>query len=164
MTLVRFDPFQEITALHRQVNRLLEEIYPWNGHEDYFFTPPAELRDNGEQFILKFWIPGVDRKDLDISVTRDGVTISGQYRQEEDKDSDYYLAEFSYGKFERHIDLPVEIENDKVTAEYKDGVLTLTLPKVEEARHKIVKIHLASDDKTVEAKAETVTNSADKQG
>jgi len=75
---------------------------------------------------------------------RDRVSISGEYRQEK---KDKTRSEFYYGKFERTIGLPIAIQNDKVKADYTDGILTLTLPKVEEAVNKVVKVNLAGSEK-----------------
>ena len=85
----------------------------------------------------------MEAKDLDIQVTADSVSISGE-RKEESKSEDGGVtrSEFRYGKFSRVIPLPVEIQNSKVTAEYKDGILNLTLPKSEEEKTQVVKVNV----------------------
>jgi len=86
----------------------------------------------------------INKDDLDITATRQTLKISGEYRQkEENKDHNYYLSEFNYGNFERTINLPMAIKNAEVQAEYNDGILTLTLPKVEEVKNKMVKVSLS---------------------
>lgn len=101
--------------------------------------------------------------DLDVRVTREAVAIAGEHRyKKKGEERGYFRSEFRYGKFERVIALPVHIQNDQVQAEFKDGVLTLTLPKVTEARNRVVKLNLAgitdSADQTNDAEA---TNTAE---
>lgn len=143
MAIVRFNPLYEINSLHRQMNRLLDEITGWDDMPSAHVKPAVELLDNNDNLILKVLVPGIDKKDLDISVTRDTVRVSGEYRrQDESKDNGYYISEFNYGKFERVINLPLPIKNDQVTAEYNDGVLTLSLPKLEDDKNKVFKVSL----------------------
>ncbi len=93
-------------------------------------------------------IPGIEGKDLDVQVSKEAVSIAGETRHEsKTEDRGYFRSEFRYGKFQRTIPLPVPIKNDQVKAEFKNGILTLTLPKVEEAKNRVVKINL-EDSKT----------------
>lgn len=111
---------------------------------------------------MRLSIPGVEAKDLNIRVTQQVVAISGEKRHENQAENgNSFRSEFRYGKFQRVIPLPVAIENNKVQAQFKDGILTLTLPKVTEARNQVVKINLADNtaqtateaNQTEEAKA-----------
>ncbi|BAQ63520.1 Hsp20/alpha crystallin family protein [Geminocystis sp. NIES-3709] len=143
MSLVRFYPLSDINSLHRQMNRLFDEITSWDNPTNTVLKPAIELFDNQDSLSLKVLVPGIDKKDLDISVTREAVKISGEYRHhEENKENGYYVSEFNYGKFERTINLPVAIQNEKVSADYKDGILTLNLPKIEEVKNKVFKVSL----------------------
>ena len=92
---------------------------------------------------LKAQVPGINPDDLDVTVNRDSVTISGEYRHE-DKGDNSYGSEFQYGKFSRTIGLPVGIQQDQVQADYTGGILTLHLPKIEQAGKQKVKINLGS--------------------
>lgn len=149
MSLVRFYPLSDINGLHRQMNRLFDEITSWDTPNNTLLKPSIELFDNDNSLILKVLLPGINKKDIDISVTHDMVKISGEYRhQEENKDNGYYISEFNYGKFERTINLPVAIQNEKVTADYSDGILTLNLPKVEEVKNKVFKVNLAPENQS----------------
>ncbi|BAQ60498.1 small heat shock protein [Geminocystis sp. NIES-3708] len=154
MSLVRFYPLSDINSLHRQMNRLFDEITSWDNTNNTVLKPSVELLDNQDTLTLRVLIPGIDKKDLDISVTSEAVKISGEYRsQKENKDNGYYVSEFNYGKFERTINLPVAIQNEKVSADYKDGILTLNLPKIEQAQNKVFKVSLSEDGQpTLEAK------------
>ncbi len=151
MALVRrFSPLTEIDTLHRQMNRLLDEITTWDNFNQDLIKPAVELFDNENHLTLRLVVPGINKKDLDISVTREQVKISGEYhRNQENKDKGYYVSEFNYGKFERIIQLPVAIQNEQVTADYTDGILTLNLPKVEEVKNKVFKVNL--DNNALEA-------------
>jgi HSP20 family protein len=153
MSLVRFYPLADIDTLHRQMNRLFDELTTWDNPNATVLKPAVELLDNEDNLTLRVLLPGIDKKDLDISVTRDVVKIAGEYRPNPvTKDKGYYISEFNYGKFERIINLPVQIQNDKVTADYSDGILTLTLPKKEEVKNKVFKVNLVGEDQdTIEA-------------
>ncbi len=148
MPIVRFNPLYEINSLHRQMNRLLDEITTWDDVPNSPLKPAVELSDKNDSLILKVLVPGIDKKDLDISVTRDSVKVSGEYHShEENKDGSYYISEFNYGKFERVINLPLPVKNDQVTADYNDGILTLTLPKLEDDKNKVFKVSLGAEEK-----------------
>ncbi|MFB6277030.1 MAG: Hsp20/alpha crystallin family protein [Halothece sp.] len=145
MALVRWNPYAEMESFRRQMDRLFDEISESTALRDQPWQPAVELHDGGENLVLKAQIPGVNADDLDISATRDTVTISGEYRHEQqDNGQGIYHSEFQYGKFSRTINLPVSIQQDKVEADYQNGLLTLRLPKVEEAVNRSVKINLGS--------------------
>lgn len=156
MSLVRFYPLSDIDNLHRQMNRLFDEITAWDNPLNDVFKPAVELIDNEDNLTLRAIIPGIDKKDLDVTVTRENVKISGEYHnKKENKDKGYYVSEFNYGKFERNINLPVAVENEQVTADYIDGILTLVLPKVEEVKNKAFKVNLAGENQpTLNAETE----------
>ncbi|NJO94027.1 MAG: Hsp20/alpha crystallin family protein [Hydrococcus sp. RM1_1_31] len=146
MALVRYNPWQEMNALQRQLNRLFDETLPtanWGDFGSLASVPAAELTETEEALNLKLEVPGMDASNLDIQVTVNHVSISGE-RKEETKSEDKGVtrSEFRYGKFNRVIPLPARIQNTNVTAEYKDGILNLTLPKAEEEKNKVVKVNL----------------------
>jgi HSP20 family protein len=92
---------------------------------------------------VKAEVPGLDPKDIDISLSDGLLTIKGEKKQErEEKEENYHLVERSYGAFTRSIQLPKEVQSDKISASYKNGVLKVTLPKSEEAKKKEVKIRV----------------------
>ncbi|MGY6529396.1 MAG: Hsp20/alpha crystallin family protein [Cyanobacterium sp.] len=143
MSLVRFYPLSDVNGLHRQMNRLFDELSNSWEQLPTIGNIPLELFDKGDNLVLKAIIPGINKDDLDISVSRQTLKIAGEYRQNlKEKENNYYISEFNYGKFERTINLPVAIKNTEVVAEYNDGILMLTLPKVEEVKNKVVKISL----------------------
>lgn len=146
MALLRYNPWQEINSVQRQLNRLFDDVLTpshWDDFSNLSKVPAAELTETEEALNLKLEIPGIKASDLDIQVTADHVAIIGE-RKEETKSEEKGVtrSEFRYGKFSRIIPLPKRIQNTNVTADYQDGILTLTLPKSEEEKNKVVKVNL----------------------
>ena len=128
----------EMERLQRRMLRLLEPLLPTRGG-NALRIPPLEIEETEDEILLELEIPGLEAKDLDIEVTEKSVTIRGERKSVE---KEVLRSEFRYGKFERIIPLPVHIKTDQVKAEYKNGILHLTLPKVEGEKHKTVKVEL----------------------
>ena len=146
MALVRYNPWQEMSHLQRQLNRLFDDaLIPenWGEFGNLSKVPAAELTETDEALNLKLEVPGMEAKDLDIEVTVDHVSITGERKSESrSEEKGRTRSEFRYGKFSRVIPLPTKIQNTNVTAEYKDGILNLTLPKAEDEKNKVVKVNL----------------------
>ena len=140
----RWEPFHEMERLQRQMNRLFDRLAPsGNGGGEIAFMPSAEMEETADAIHLKLEIPGLEAKDLEVQVTDEAVSISGDRKSEtKTEEKGMFRSEFRYGRFERVIPLPSRIQNDKVQAEFKNGILNLTLPKLEEEKHKVVKINL----------------------
>ncbi|CCI01648.1 Hsp20/alpha crystallin family protein [Microcystis aeruginosa] len=148
MALIRWEPFREVESLQKEMNRLLDRIVPTdvgNGEKvGLSFIPAAEMTETPEAVQLKLEIPGMEAKDLNVEVTADSLTISGERKSEiKTEEEGFTRTEFRYGKFHRVIPLPVQVDNNNVTAEYKDGILNLTLPKAEEEKNKVVKVSIS---------------------
>lgn len=147
MAVVRWKPWQDLNSLQRQLNHLFEEdMLPSTLLERSLIrVPAAELQETAEAIHLKLEIPGIEAKDVDLQVTEKAVYISGERKSEaKTEDKGVVRSEFQYGKFQRVIPLPARIQNTNVKAEYKDGILNLTLPKAETEKNKVVKINLES--------------------
>ena len=145
MALVRYNPWSEMNSLQRQLNRLFDDALTsdnWGDFSNLSKVPAAELTEKDDALHLKLEVPGMEAKDLDIQVMTDRVAISGERKSEI---NDKTRSEFRYGKFQRVIPLPVKIQNTNVTADYKDGILNLTLPKAEEEKNKVVKVNLLGE-------------------
>ncbi|NEQ31681.1 MAG: Hsp20/alpha crystallin family protein [Leptolyngbya sp. SIO4C5] len=146
MSIVRLDPWREIDTLQRRMNRMFEDALAPASLDDFSGfanIPAAELSETEEAVHLKLEIPGIDAKDLNVEVTADTVSVSGERKSEEKFESNGSMrTEFRYGKFQRSISLPTRIQNTAAKADYKDGILHLTLPKAEEERNKIVKVNI----------------------
>jgi HSP20 family protein len=146
MAIIRYSPFREIDTLQHQLNRLFDDVFMPNYVRDRkngSLTPVAELTETPEVIYLKLELPGMSAEDLDVQVTKDTVAISGERKQEKNIEVEGKTeTEFYYGKFQRLISLPTAVQNDNVTAEYKDGILSLTLPKREEVKDRSIKVNL----------------------
>jgi len=155
MVLIRWQPDQEI-EMQRQIDRIFDRIAGSRREPELTWQPAVELKNTEEYVILRAEIPGVSGKDLDIQVTREAVAIAGERRYDNKaQDKGLFRTEFRYGKFHRVIPLPVAVVNDQVKAEFKDGILTLTLLIAQ--RRQVVKINLV-DTNTATSEAATQAN------
>jgi HSP20 family protein len=149
MALIRWQPFSELETLRTQMDQVFEQLAGVERNDTPNWKPAIELQDTEENLILRAEVPGIEGKDLDIRVTREAVAISGEHRyQKQANERGYFRSEFRYGKFHRVIPLPVAIQNDQVQADFQHGILTLTLPKVTEARRTVVKVNLGDSATT----------------
>jgi HSP20 family protein len=110
------------------------------------FSPKVDVKESGREIMVSAELPGIEDKDIDVSLSRDSLTIRGEKKQEkEEKSKDFYRMERSYGSFSRTIPLPAEIDTDKAKAEFKKGVLTITLPKTAITMEKTKKITVKTE-------------------
>lgn len=153
MTLSKWQPFQELSTIRQQMDRLFENMLDlndqnWMGLHSIggMWTPAVEIQETDKELVLKAEIPGIDAKDLEVEVGEERVTISGEHKEEktiENKDKNYFHSELHYGQFHRVVPLPMSIQTDKIKSDFKHGILTLTMPKVEDTQKKVVKVNLA---------------------
>ncbi len=142
MTLIRYNPWQDINSLQRQLNSLFDGTLTeetWKDFNNLSKIPPAELTETEEALVLKLEVPGIQPEDLDIQVMVDKVIVKGDRKAKTETKT---RTEFRYGEFSRAIPLPVQIQNTKVSVNHENGILELTLPKSEAAKNKVVKISL----------------------
>ncbi len=147
MALIRWEPFREVESLQKEMNRLFDRLVPTDVGDGekmgLSFIPAAEMTETPEAVQLKLEIPGMEAKDLNLEVTADSLTINGERKSEiKTEEEGFTRTEFRYGKFHRVLPLPVLVDNNNVTAEYKDGILSLTLPRAEEEKNKVVKVSI----------------------
>ena len=135
MTIVRYNPWLEMNTLQRQLDELFEEF-----QTPKFRNLAAELTETDEALYLRLELPGIEAKDVEIEVTANVVKVIAERKSEPKENT---RSEFYYGKYQRVIPLKARIQNTNVTAEYKDGILNLTLPKSEEEKNKVVKVNLS---------------------
>jgi len=138
-------PFGDFDRLRRQMDRMWDSLFDWRprlgAEEEGEWLPTLDLTENPNEFIVKAEMPGLDPKDVDISLSDKLLTIKGEKKQErEEKEENYHLTERSFGSFVRSIQLPAEVKSEKISASYKNGILRIVLPKSEEAKKKEVKI------------------------
>ena len=146
-TLERWDPFRNLGDIQHEMNRLFDNF---SGRPAQMATPgermwlPAvDVRETKDEVILSFDVPGVTDKDIQLSITGDLLTVKGERRFERDDTQDtYHRVERVYGKFERMVQLATPVQTDKVKATYREGVLEVKLPKVEEVKPRDIKIDL----------------------
>jgi HSP20 family protein len=162
MTLLRRSPFSDLSRDFETLDRFLNRAFsPWEEklEAEAMTTPALELENTENAVIVRAELPGIDPKDLDIEVTADRVSMRGERRQESRSEEKGVLrTEFSYGSFERAIRLPARVDNTAVKAEYKDGILTLTLPKHPEELNKVVKVDVKNLIPAQEVEATSTTS------
>ena len=137
-------PF-EFERMRKEMDRLWDSFFEGRPsrrtREEGEWLPSLDVSETKSDLVVKAELPGIDPKDIDISLNEGVLTIKGEKKQErEEKEEGYHLVERSYGSFTRSIRLPREIQNEKINASYKNGVLKITLPKSEEAKKKEIKI------------------------
>jgi HSP20 family protein len=138
-------PFREFERMRRDMDRFwdsfLEGGLRRRTGEGGEWSPSLDVTETKNELVVKAEVPGMDPKDIDISLSDGVLTIKGEKKREkEEKEADYHLVERSYGSFARLVQLPKGVESDKISASYKNGILRITLPKSEEAKKKEIKI------------------------
>ena len=130
MRLVRWDPFEDLIQLNRQLSRT--------------WAPPVDVFEKGDQLTFKAEVPGTDREHLDVRVEDGVLTIQGERHEDAEVDeANLYRRERIHGTFTRSFTLPKNVDGTKVTATYKDGILEVSVPKAEAAKPKKVAIQAA---------------------
>lgn len=142
MTLVRWEPWQELENMNRQLSRLLDDSPLGMAGETGQWMPRVDIRETDDALLVQAELPGISKKDVHLEV-KDGVlTLSGERRYEKDvKEENIHRVERAYGRFSRGFSLPSNVDPDKVEASMKDGVLEVRLPKRESAKPKAITIH-----------------------
>ena len=139
-----------IVSLHREVNRLFDDVFRGFGAPAFGATgrslgwPHVELGESDREIRIIAELPGIDEKDVDISLEEGVLTLRGEKRSQIDEQDRGY-SERSYGRFERRIGLPKGIDRDRASASFKNGVLTVTLPKTEAANENVRRIPVNAD-------------------
>lgn len=144
MSMVRWDPFPEMTALRDAMDKLWGTTMTAPSH---FWPAPAEgllpidMYQTNDDVVIKASLPGVSPDQVDISVAGQTVTIKGEQRKEEEiRDEDYLYRERRQGQINRVIQIPVEVQGEKAEAEFENGILTLRLPKAEQIKPKRIEV------------------------
>jgi HSP20 family protein len=146
MALIRWDPFREMSALQERMNRLFSDVRAQgNFREEEImrgsWVPAVDIFETNEAIVLKAELPGITAQDISVEVKDNTLTLKGEKKFEQEvKEENYHRVERSYGSFQRAFTLPGTIRQEKVKAKFKDGILEIALPKVEEARPKQIKV------------------------
>lgn len=146
-TLSRWEPFRGISSLQEQVNRLFENRFASCAEEQTLtaWAPAVDVYETENELVIKADLPEISEKELDVRVENNMLTIRGERKFEQKvKEENYLRMERAYGSFSRSFSLPNTVNTEAVKAEYKEGVLTLTLPKRAELKPKQVKINVTN--------------------
>jgi HSP20 family protein len=143
MSLIRWDPFREFNALPARLGGFFPKEWEtprlattWN--------PSVDIFENDNEVVVKAELPGMNAKDIDVRLENNILTLKGErHFEKETKEENYHRVEREYGTFSRSFALPTAVNGEKVSAEYKDGVLKIVLPKKEEIKAKPIKIAAA---------------------
>ena len=142
MSLIRWDPFRELDTLPARLGFLGKgweapmTTATWN--------PSVDIFENDNEVVIKAELPGMIAKDIDVRLENNVLTLKGErHFEKETKEENYHRVEREYGKFTRSFALPAAVNGEKVTAEFKDGILKIVLPKMEETKPKPIKVAAA---------------------
>ncbi|HEX6655975.1 MAG TPA: Hsp20/alpha crystallin family protein [Candidatus Limnocylindria bacterium] len=146
--LTRFDPFSEMVTLRQAMDRLFEDSFvsplslrPVNGDAP---GPALDVHETGDEIVVSAALPGLKPEDVDITITGQTLSIRGEFKADEKVERDQYLyRERRFGTFHRQLQLPVRVQGDAASADFEDGVLTLTIPKAEEVKPRQIQVKAA---------------------
>jgi len=145
MTIERWDPFREMVSLRAVVNSLIQEGFVQpnearSGRGAAAFALPLDVTEAEDDFVVRASLPGIKPEDVQTTVLGDTLTIRGEGQVEEEDGHNWLLRERRCGSFQRSVSMGTPIDADRASARFEDGVLTLTLPKSEQARPKQIKL------------------------
>jgi HSP20 family protein len=148
MSLIRWRPGRELTTIRDEMNHLFDDFFsglPERRREMFEgeWAPKVDIAETNENVVFTAELPGVSQDNVDITVVNDILTLKGEKKDEKEiKKENYHRIERSYGSFQRSVSIPAGVQADKAKAIYKDGVLTITIPKAEETKPKSIKINV----------------------
>jgi len=145
MAISRWDPFRDLSLLQDRMNRLFDET--GRGHRGdepaatTTWSPSVDIFETEGEIIVKAELPGIDRKDILLNLEKNVLTLKGERKfEKETKEENYHRIERAYGGFSRAFSIPATVDEEKIRADYKDGVLKIALPKKEQVKPKQIKI------------------------
>jgi HSP20 family protein len=148
---------RDFSALQDRMNRIARETFSPERSDEVLttsnFAPPVDVYEDEHNITLKIEVPGIDEKDINVSIENNTLTVRGERRFEKDeKEENFHRVERMYGSFTRSFTLPNTVETEQVTAHYEKGVLKILLAKKAEAKPKLIKVNV---EKALEAKSTT---------
>lgn len=149
MAIIRWDPFRDLSIIQDRMNRLFENTMARSRGEETTtlaaWAPPVDIYETKDAIVVKAELPGIDQKDIDIQVSDNVLTIKGERKFESDVNREnFYRIERSYGTFQRSFSLPNIIQQDQIKARFINGILEISLPKVEKAKPKQIKVDVTT--------------------
>ena len=148
MAIVRWEPFRDLITLQDRMNRMFDERFGRVQAGDInmvtgAWSPAVDIYETDHNIIVKAELPEMKEKDIDIRLENDTLTLKGERKfEKETREENYHRVERAYGAFSRSFTLPTSVDQDKISAEYKDGVLKITLPKKVETKPKQIKVNI----------------------
>lgn len=145
MAVVRWDPFRDLGLLQDRMNRMFDDAgRGWRNDEPAATTtwsPSVDIFETEGEIVVKAELPGMERKNITLHLENNVLTLRGERKfEKETKDENYHRIERSYGNFSRSFSIPATVDPEKIRADYKDGVLSIALPKKEQAKPKQINI------------------------
>ena len=144
MSIVRWSPFRDMLGIQDEMNRLFNAYFSRSSDPEgksLVWHPFVDIFETDDEIKVVAEVPGMNKEDIKVSIQDNVLTISGEKKQDvEDTSKNYHRIERAWGTFERSFSLPMAVKVDKVNAAYKDGILTITLPKSEEAKPKEIDV------------------------
>ena len=140
--LIRFEPMRDMITLREAMDRLFNDAFtPSVGATGGWQAPAVDLYQTDDEVVVKASLPGMKSDNVQISITGDMLSLKGEFKHEEEKqERAYHLREQRYGAVERTFALPTAVVSDKAKAEFENGILTITLPKAEEVKPKMITV------------------------
>jgi HSP20 family protein len=145
MAITRWDPFREVVALQNRMNTLFGNMNNENENPmtTASFVPAVDVYEDEKKVVLKLEVPGIEEKDLDVSVENNTLTVKGERKfEKEEKEENFHRIERRYGSFYRAFTLPTTVDTEHIDAKYENGVLKLELKKKPEAQPKQIKVNV----------------------
>jgi len=147
VAVVKWDPLRDLLSIQDRMNRLFEQTLSRSRAEEGIaastWSPAVDIYETPETIVMKAELPGLSREDIEIQIRDNALTLRGERRFAKDAQQENYLRiERAYGAFQRSFTLPATIQQDKIRAVFRDGVLELTLPKAEETKPKKIAIEV----------------------
>ena len=142
MAIIRWRPRREMSAIQDEINRMFDDFFGNVNDEDgAMIVPPTDIVEDNDKFVVSIELPGMKKDEVKLTLKDESITISGsKMRESETGDNRFHRVERSHGSFCRTINLPSKVDAAKISAEFSDGVLVVTLPKVEAAKPKEIAI------------------------
>jgi HSP20 family protein len=147
-TIVNLDPFAEFQQMSRVIDRMFGDVRQSSFGDAATFALPVDLYEKDNTFFVRAAVPGVSPEQLDVEIQNNVLTIKGETKQtwEEGEDTKVYHREYRYGSFSRSIRLPERLDLEKVDAEFKDGFVTISIPRVPEVKPQALKVSVRSNE------------------
>ena len=167
MSIIKYDPFRELRSLQDDMNRLFMTNFSRGSDEEGLmsgaWSPSVDIFENKDNLVLEAELPGMNREDIELSIENNVITLRGARKfEKKDEGDNYHRVERSYGSFTRSFTLPQTVTAEGATADFKNGVLRVSLPKREETKAR--KIDITGEDnsetKTIDTKAKSESASA----